>query len=129
MLPADQGLDTDHGTIEQIHLGLVVEAELFSLQGLTQHLQLFAVGLGLLVAHRIEEVVAIFASGLGGVHGLIGVAQQGVRIHIVLRIEADPDTGGDGQGRAGTINFISQRFTDAIQDQRAVIRIGNIAQQ
>jgi hypothetical protein len=52
-----------------------------------------AVQLCLAVAFRVEQLIAVLARLLGLVHGLVGMAQQGVGIGIVLRIQGDADAG------------------------------------
>ncbi len=42
----------------------------------------------------VEDVIAVLAGQLGLIHGLIGLAQQLIRVHVfVLRIKGDADAG------------------------------------
>ncbi len=65
-----------------------------------------AVPSGAAVVVRVEQVVAIAAGLLGGIHRLVGMAEQGVGVDAVARVEGDADAGGDlhllvldGEGR------------------------------
>jgi len=58
--------------------------------------QVFAMGLRLAIAFRIKQLVTVFPRFFGLIHGLIGMAQQGIGIFIVFRVEGDAYAGRDG---------------------------------
>ena len=95
MLPADQGFGTKYGAGAHIDLGLVIQNELILLEGLRDTVQAAIVGPGLLVLFRVEDVITVLAGLLGLVHGLIGVAQQGVGIATILWVQGDAEAGRD----------------------------------
>ena len=97
MTPTDQGLGAKHGTAAQIDLGLVVQNKLVALQGQAQHVQVLAVQLGFAVTLGVKQVVAVFARFFGGVHRLVGMAQQGIGIGMVLGVQAHPNAGGHAE--------------------------------
>ena len=91
MLPADQGFDTGQGAGASADLGLIVQDQLAGGDGSAQVAQEYETGQIVVVAGRLvagEWVV----SGLGLVHGYIGVAQQDLDV-IAGFGEGDPDAG------------------------------------
>ena len=61
---------------------------------LANTLQAFVMTTNTAILRRIEEVVTVFTGHLGLVHGLIGLAQQLISVHVVgLRVESDAKTG------------------------------------
>ena len=94
VLPADQRLGPDHRAIQQVDLGLVEQHKLPARIRLAQPLQLLAVGLHLPVVDGVEHHMAVLARFLGQVHGLVGVAQQGVGIGGILRKQRQAQAGG-----------------------------------
>ena len=97
MLPADQGLGADHFAGLHVDLGLVIQQKLVPAQGETNALQAIVLDLDGIVLGNIEQMVAVLASLLGGVHGLVRVAHQYIRIRAVLRVERDTHAGRDLQ--------------------------------
>jgi len=101
VVPAQQRLGPHHLAITHVHLGLVIEAQLALLQRLPQARQAFLAAATALVVLGIEQAVAVTPLLLYLVHGLIGMAQQGIRIMLVMRIQRHADAGADLQLHAG----------------------------
>jgi hypothetical protein len=59
--------------------------------------QAFALALDGGVQHDVEQVVAVLASLLGLVHGLVGMAHQQLRLRAVLRVDRHAHAGADLQ--------------------------------
>lgn len=129
MLPADQGLHAQHLAVDEVHLGLVEQHELPLQQRLAQPFQLQAVQLGLAVDFRVEQLVAVLARLFGQVHGLVGVAQQGVGVGVVGGVEAHAHAGRylDG-GVAFQHHGLARSGQDAVQDQRAFLGRADVGQ-
>ena len=52
-----------------------------------------------MVLFDVEDMVTILACQLGLIHGLIGLTQQLIRVHLLrLRVEGDADTRRDLHG-------------------------------
>jgi hypothetical protein len=109
MSPTDQGLGADHCAAAHVDLGLIVQLELLLLQRLPNALATFPMAARTPIAFHVVEGVASASSLFGGVHGLVRVAQQGIRILVVAGIEADADAGG--RGHAGGRRFRRARRT------------------
>ena len=94
VFPAQQGLETEHATAAHVHLGLVMQHELLQVQRLLHaangHHAFFSAPPVL----GVEEQVTVAAGLLGAVHGVVGVAQQGVGVAAVHRIDGGPHAGG-----------------------------------
>ncbi len=91
------------------HLGLVVQLQLAVVHGGAQRVLHGHAVLGELVDGRGEALPALAALLLGHVHGLVGMAQQGVDVGAVLRVGTDAHAGvrnihgianGEGLGNA-----------------------------
>ena len=95
VVPAQQGFEAEHAAAAHVHLGLVVEDELLLVQGLLHatdgHHALF----GAAAVFGVEEQVAVAAGLLGAVHRMVGVAQQGVGIAAVDRVDRGAHARGD----------------------------------
>ena len=100
VLPANQCFRADHLTTVDVDLGLVKQQKLVPTERLLHVLKNFQMALHLAVDLGIEQLVAVLASLFRQVHGLVGMAQQGVRINLVVRVQADPDAGCDAQEMA-----------------------------
>jgi hypothetical protein len=85
MLPADQGLCTDHLAGAHVDLGLVVQDKLVRCQRLVQARHFLALRFDGRVAFHIEQVVAVLARLFGLVHGLVGMADEQVGSHAIGR--------------------------------------------
>ena len=83
MPPAYQRFGTHHGAHAHVHLGLQVQGELLFVQCVAHALGLLAQHLHRPVLHGIEQVKAVAPRLFGRVHGLVGMAQQGVGIGVV----------------------------------------------
>ncbi len=125
MLPSKQRFDAGDGTVGAIKLGLEEQTKLvlidrlveviFQKQGcLGDGLHLFAVGL--------DPV----ASGIfGAIHGQIRMTHQRDGIATMLRIQRQPDTGGDTQlVRANAQRFGEQR-QHFFSDTFTIAHVGN----
>ena len=95
MLPAQHGLQAHHGPAAHVHLGLEEQPQLPAVQGLAYLLDGLVGDHHLAIAQYIEQVEAVAAALLGHVHGLIGMAQQGVGILVVGGKQGHADTGED----------------------------------
>ena len=96
VLPAQQRLGTHHIAGFQVNLGLVEQHQLARAQGLRQPRVLLALHLHLFVLQHVKQVVAVAPGLFGQVHGLVGMAQQGVSIAIVSRENRHAHAGRDG---------------------------------
>ena len=95
MAPAQQRLDAEHGAAAQIDLRLIVESELVALERLLHAPEGLVARLGLAAVLGVEEQVAAAARLLGAVHRMVGVAQHGVGVGPVERIDGGADAGRD----------------------------------
>ena len=97
VLPAQQGLGSDHLAATGTVFGLVVQGQLPPLQGVLQLLvqQELLVGVG--VHGAVEVVVVVAPLLLGVIHGGIGVEGQLVQAGAILGIDGNADAGGDVQ--------------------------------
>lgn len=109
VLPAQQGLGTDHLAATGSVFGLVVQGELPPLQGVLQLLlqQELLVGVG--VHGAVKVVVVVAPPLLGVVHGGVGVEGQLVQAGAVLGIDRNADAGGDVQAVVFTLIGLCQR--------------------
>ena len=129
MLPADQRLDADHAALAHVHLGLVIQHELAGRQRRGDAIDGIAVRAHLAVPLRIEDLVAVASLLLGGVHRLVGVAQQGVGIGVVERIEGDADAGGNDHRAASHGQGLRDRLQQADQRRFALLHVLGAEQQ
>jgi hypothetical protein len=83
--------------LAKLDLGLEVELELATGEAAADLLQELVVAAGTAVTGRIEQVVAVLARQLGQVHGLVGMAQQGFGVLLVVGVERDTDAGAEHQ--------------------------------
>jgi hypothetical protein len=98
MLPADESLGPYNLAGAHVHLGLVIEGKLVRRHGLADALQVLMPAADNMVVFGIEDVVAMAACQLGLVHGLVGLAQQRIRIQIeLLWIKGHANTGRHAQ--------------------------------
>ena len=93
MPPADKSLGTNQCFRAQVNLGLVVQLKLAMLQPVMDAFHEFVLVTSMLLQRRIVNVESILARLLGYIHGLVSVAQQGIWIFIVQRIDTDSDAG------------------------------------
>src|SRR6202011_1458321 len=92
-----------------VELRLVLERKLVALESAAQ-LLLNGEALQRGRVHRnIKIRPGTRASALGEVHGQVGVAQQGLGVGTVLRIERDSDARRDDQGVRGKLDRFAQR--------------------
>ena len=90
MLPADQGLQAAEMTIRQIRHGLVEQAKLLLLNGLEQSLlQQHPLPWSVPSCRGVEQI-AVAATALGFMHGVVRRADEAVRGLAMLRIEETP---------------------------------------
>ena len=101
MLPAQQRLDAEHGAAPHVHLGLEIQAQLVVVQRFLYAADGENTRLGAPAVLGVEEQVAIAAGLLGAVHRVVGMAQQGVGVGLVDRIDRRADARGDDH-RPGT---------------------------
>ena len=129
MFPANQGFCTNHFSRIQVSLGLVVHYELAACQGFTHTLQVQSVRLNLMVVLRIKEVVGVFPSLFGQIHGLIRMAQEGIGIHIVVGVQADPDAGRNGYELVLNFQRLLHDGEHAIECESALLRLPQLREQ
>ena len=116
VLPAYQCFDSDHSAGRHIDLRLIVQQELFPIDGrpeIALHQMLF---LGYGVHLLLEKLIVVASFGFGVVHGKICVLHQFLDCRAIMRKNADTDAGGDIQ--IATIDRIGLRqdFPDIIHD-------------
>jgi PAS domain S-box-containing protein len=129
VLPAQQCLGTHHHPGAQIDLGLVVQQQLVLCERLFQPLQLFAVHLHLFVVFRVEQVVAVLALLLGGVHGLVGMTQQGVGVGIVMRVQREANAGRHLHLGIANGHGLGNAAQHALQHAVAFLGVAQVGQQ
>ena len=95
MLPAQQRLSAENMPGPHVGLGLVKEHEFTVGQRPLQFILAGAQRAGLAVAGLAEELEAMATGLLGGIHRLVGMAEQGVGVEAVGRVQRDADAGGD----------------------------------
>jgi len=129
VLPAHQRLGADHPAVAHIDLGLVEQAQLALLQRLRQPPQPFLAETALAVVLGVEDLVAVAAFFLGLVHRLVGVAQQGVRVLLVLRVERDADAGRDLDADVAQLHRLGDGVQYPLQAVAAGLQVGQAGQQ
>ena len=118
MLPADQGLGTDHRAGAHVDFGLVMQQQFAMGHGVVNACQAFMVAAHTAVLFGIKHAVAVFAGQLGLVHGLVGLALQLVSIDLVgLRVKRDPQAGRDLQGMAVQQQWLMGSGQQAVQQR------------
>ena len=93
--PADQGFQPHHPAAGEIDLGLVHQHQLV----LPERLAQAGFQAQLLLRHRIQFIAEIFETAaplLRLIHRQVCLAQQGIGVEPVVRIDADADAGADG---------------------------------
>ncbi len=75
MLPQDQRLSPHHLAGVHVDLRLVVQHKLMLLQRQADAAQAFMVDTQTAVLHRIKDVIPVFASHFGLIHGQVGLTQ------------------------------------------------------
>jgi len=96
MIPADQCLHADDGTVADAHLRLVVKNELLAFQGTAQATADRHMGRQMGVHAFSKKAVSVPARRLGMIHGGIGLFEE--RFEIASIIGAQRDASGQGNG-------------------------------
>ena len=95
MLPANKSFSTFDSAGGHVHFGLVVKKKLLARESRLNPFEVFVVSAGREREVRIKEMVAIFATDLGLIERLRGLAKKLVGIDILgLWIAGDACTGG-----------------------------------
>lgn len=92
MLPANQRFDAGDDALAHIHLRLVIKTEFARSQPFLDSLQVFTMMAGAAIIVSIKPAITVATRLLGGIHRLIGMAQQGVWIRVVIGIEGNAET-------------------------------------
>ena len=71
----------------------------------------------------VEQMVAVAARLLGQVHGLVGVAQQGVGVGVVERVEGDADARRNADRVAADLEGRGDGGEDAVEDLAAFVEV------
>ncbi|MPM96619.1 hypothetical protein SDC9_143784 [bioreactor metagenome] len=129
MLPTRQRFGADHLATHQVDLGLVEQNEFISQHPQSQAIQMSPVALGHAIALRVEKLIAVLAGQLCPIHRLIGVAEQGIGIGVIRRVQADPDAGRNRQAVSLYIDRLAHRQQQAVQNLRTFLRRGDIAEK
>ena len=82
-----------------------------------------------MVVLRIKEVVGVFPSLFGQIHGLIRMAQEGIGIHIVVGVQADPDAGRNGYELVLNFQRLLHDGEHAIECESALLRLPQLREQ
>ena len=109
MLPAQQRLKAVHVPRSHVDLGLVVQQELLLVQGFLDAAYGQRAFFGAAAVLGVEEQVAIATGLLGAVHGVVGVAQQGVGVAAVNGVDRGAHAGGDLHGVLQGVHHIGLR--------------------
>jgi hypothetical protein len=94
--PAQQSLEAQDDAGAHVDLGLVIERELFGLKGRLHAAERLEVCFCAAVVLGVEEQEAIAPGLLGPIHRVVGMAQQGVGVGMVDRVDGRANAGGDG---------------------------------
>lgn len=95
VLPAQQAFGPDHGTVLHIHLGLQVQGKFTPLQRLPQAFALLVLFVLAACQGCVKAMKAVAPGLFGLVHGLVGMAQEGISVGIVFREQRVADAGCD----------------------------------
>ena len=125
VLPAQQGLHAGHTPQPHVDLGLVVQLQFAAQQRLVHACgTVVAVAVGA-VFFGVKNAQHVFAGQLGAVHGLVGMAQQGVGALVIQRKQRHPGAGRE----AGRIRKQGERHGNlAEQAQDRVAAFVGVAQ-
>ncbi len=82
MLSADKCLETDYLAGVHVHLGLVMQHELSMGKANSDALYALVLPAQATVLFRFEKVVPVLTRQFGLVHGLVGLPQKLIRIHL-----------------------------------------------
>ena len=129
MLPANQRFGADHQASAHIDLRLIMETTFTGRQPMAKLLQRRPVVAGATVLIGVEPLIATTASLFGEIHGLIDVAQQGIRIRWVIRLEGNPHAGAEQRRLAGDGQGNLQCGQHPVDDVFALLDIGQLPQQ
>ena len=112
-----------------VHLGLVIQHEFALGQGAADSLQAFVMAADAAVLLGVEDVVTVLARQLGLIHGLVGLAQQLIRIDVFrLRIEGDAETGRDLEYEVANLHRLGSGGEQAGEHRRTGFDVGQIEQ-
>ncbi len=112
VVPVDQRLAARDGGVGAAHLGLVEQLELAVLDRVAErHLELQLLE-GVAAHGRGVEPEAVAPLPLGGVQGVLGVAQQGLGVLAVPGVDAGAQAGRDGELLASEIVGLRDRAED-----------------
>ena len=125
MLPTQQGLDAGDGAAGAVKLRLEEQAQFVLIHclvevvfqhqgGLGDGLHFFAIGLDA-VATRI----------FGAIHGQVCVSHQRDRVTAVLRIQCQPDAGGDAQFMRANAQRFGEQRQHFFSDTFTIAHVGN----
>ena len=120
MTPADKRLHPHDPARFQIQLGLVMEKNLLTVQGLAQAV-FNGQPLGDPLVHgRGENPIGVLAAFLGAVHGGVRVLDQGVLILPVFGIEGDAQADGEIELLPLDADHRGQPFDDSLRGQEHI---------
>ena len=95
VFPAQQRLEAVYAAGAHVHLGLVVQHELLHVQRFLDAADSHHALFGAAAVFSVEEQVAVAPSLLRPVHGMVGVAHQGVGVAVVDGVDGGAHAGGD----------------------------------
>ena len=128
MLPPDQGFEADQAVVEQRDDGLVVDLELLPLDRLPQVRLELEAGDRARVHRGVEDLVAVLAPLLRAVHRRVRVAQQVVRLLVVLA-RGDADRHGREHLVALEREGLGQLLEDAVGDLDRIRRVAHVVEE
>ena len=117
MLPTQQRFHANYPAAATVDDGLIEKTQLVLGDGLFDQAERGAVVALAFLQSRVEQDEAVLAGFLGQIHRMVGMAQQGVGIAVVSRVQRDADAGRDGNRlfddgvkRSQLLQYTAQRF-------------------
>ena len=121
--------DADDLAAAHVDLGLEVQQELVAFQGLADDRKGCQAGIGEAVPAGVEQLVAVAPALLGGIHCLVGVADQRVGVGFVEGMHGDADAGRDDDLLLADEHGLAERFEDALQRDLDFLHARELGQQ
>ena len=122
--PADQRFGTDDGPGGNVHLRLVVQAEVAPHQSLAHGVVQLHAGQQIHVHLALVETHRGTAMLLDAVHGVIGIFDELSHVLPVSGIHRHTDAAGDDEAHVITLKRLRQHFQNALTDDFTRVHIG-----